>query len=318
MGVRGQGTFQPQSLVAALEPFATANAATAATADYYRFYQLDFRSTLPGLVQSIGWVTSGPHRLAVQLFVPPDAVGSAVVCHGYYDHVGLYGHLLHFLLGRRLTVLAFDQPGHGLSSGASASIESFDEYVGALVDTLDAAAGRLPQPRVILGQSMGGSIAMEYLVQHGTKAFAEVVLLAPLIRPAAWSVNRLFYQIARRFISERPRTLMRNAGNPEFLNLMARDPLAPTTLPLQWVAAMIAWMERFESYPQLPFQPKVVQGHADATVSWRHNLKVLNSKCSPEVLEIPAARHHLVNESTKIRDEMFTWLGDRLPGNTLG
>lgn len=313
---RGQGKFQPQLLVETLASFTSGKQAPLATADYYDFYQLDFRQAIPELVHSIGWVTSGPHRLAVQSFVPPYPLGSAIVCHGYYDHVGLFGHLLRFLLGRRLAVLAFDQPGHGLSSGPRASIDSFDEYVRALADTLDAAGSDLPKPWVILGQSMGGSIAMEYLVQRGAGAFTEVVLLAPLIRPAAWPINRVFYELAKRFISERPRTIMRNAENPEFLELMARDPLAPMTLPLQWVTAMIAWMERFESYPQLPFQPKVVQGHADKTVSWRYNLRMLNDKCSPEVLEIPAARHHLVNESSQIRCEMFAWLSERLPGAT--
>ena len=94
--------------------------------------------------------------------------------------------------------------------------------------------------------------------------------------------------------------------------LMRTDPLAPTTLPVQWVTAMVNWMNRFERYPALPFSPLVVQGHADRTVDWKHGLGVLRRLSDPEILEIPAARHHLVNESEAVRRQIFDWLGPRL------
>ena len=180
------------------------------------------------------------------------------------------------------------------------------------VVTVAVAEARLPQPWHIIGQSMGGAVVMEYLVKHTAEDFAKVVLLAPLIRPAAWSINRIIYGLARRFVTERPRTITRNAENPEFLYLMAHDPLAPQTLPMQWIAAMVAWLAQFEAYPTLPFEPLVVQGNADRTVGWRYNLKFLASKCRIDLLEIPLARHHLVNESPGIRAEMFAWLAERL------
>ncbi len=313
--MRGKSAFKPATLIRALQPYdPTAVCAASAIADYYDFYELDFRAEIPGLTHLLGWITTGSHRLAVQSFIPPAAHGTAVVCHGYYDHVGLYGHLLRFLLAEGLAVVTFDLPGHGLSSGARANIDSFSEYVSALdnVVTVAVAAARLPQPWHIIGQSMGGAIVMEYLVQHTADDFAKVVLLAPLIRPAAWSINRIIYGLARRFVTERPRTITRNAENAEFLDLMACDPLAPQTLPMQWIAAMVAWMAQFEAYPVLPFAPLVVQGHADRTVGWRHNLKILASKCTFDLLEIPLARHHLVNESPEIRAEMFAWLAERL------
>lgn len=310
--MRGKSAFEPARLIEALGPYNPASSCEAAAIRaYYDFYELDFRAQFPGLRHSLGWVTSGSHRLAVQSFIAPGARGTAVVCHGYYDHVGLYGHLLRFLLAEDLAVLTFDQPGHGLSSGARASIDSFAEYVNALDDVLTAAAA-LPRPWHLIGQSMGAAVVMEYLVQHTADDFAKVVLLAPLIRPAAWVVNRIVHKLARRFVTERPRTLTRNAENPEFLDLMAQDPLAPQTLPMRWIDAMAAWLAQFEAYPVLPFEPLVVQGHADRTVGWRYNLKLLASKCSLDLLEMPAARHHLVNESPQIRREMFAWLAPRL------
>ena len=310
--MRGQSEFDPEALGRQLSGFLPGRKLPASVRDYYAFYDLDLAADFAGLVHSMGYLDSGVHRLAVQLFSLPNPVGSVVVCHGYYDHVGLYGHLLRYLLGAGFSVVTFDQPGHGLSSGARATIGSFDEYVDALVTVLEAVDPHLPRPRHIVGQSMGGSVVMEYLLREDAGAFAEVVLLAPLVRPSGWPLNRLFYEVARRVITERKRTITVNAGNPEFIELMRRDPLAPQTLPVQWVTAMVQWLERFEQQPQLPFEPKIVQGLADQTVAWRYNLKLLERKCAPEILRVPGARHHLVNESPQIRAAVFEWIGGHL------
>ncbi|MEZ5553668.1 MAG: alpha/beta hydrolase [Pseudomonadales bacterium] len=309
---RGAVSFEPETLAAGLSSFAPAAAITGdPAAGYRRYYHLDFLSNGQPVRHHIGVVRSGAHRIVAQLFSQTAARGTVVVCHGYYDHVGLYGHLIGFLLDAGYDVLTFDQPGHGLSSGPRATIGSFDEYVAALADTLAAAGDRLVRPWHIVGQSMGGAVTMEYLVQHGTRDFGRVALLAPLIRPANWGRSRIVYEIARRTITERPRVLTPNAENPEFLELLAVDPLSPRTLPVAWVTAMVAWMTRFERYGELPFRPLVVQGHADQTVGWKRNLRTLRRMTEPEVLEIPAARHHLVNESEDIRRQMFEWLAPR-------
>lgn len=313
--MRGSGNFDPEALTKVLTPLPPEDVAGArydALNDYYGFYNLDFSKIVPGLLHTVGWLASGEHRIVVQRFAHPDPVGTAVVCHGYYDHVGLYGYLIEFLLKRRLTVVTFDQPGHGLSSGPRATIGSFDEYVQVLTDVLTHSEPLLPKPWYIIGQSMGGAVAMEYLAGQKDHGFKEVVLLAPLIRPANWNMARIAYMLARYTIKERPRTITENAENAEFLELMRRDPLAPMTLPVQWVTAMVSWMKRFEAHPELPFEPLVVQGHADQTVDWRHNMAVLHAKTRPTVLEIPTARHHLVNESDLIRQQIFDWLAPRL------
>jgi len=314
---RGRGSFDPEALTRALTalPEAEGRMAPPALADYFGFYNLDFSATIPGVEHTMGWLESGSHQVVVQRFEHPEPRGTAIVCHGYYDHVGLYGYLIEFLLEQSLTVVTFDQPGHGLSSGERANISSFDEYVQVLSDVIVHYQASLPGPWYIIGQSMGGAIAMEYLAQQKDHGFKEVVLLAPLIRPANWQVARWAYYLAKYTIKERPRNITDNAENAEFLELQRRDPLAPMVLPVQWVTAMAQWFKNFEARGELPFEPLVVQGHADETVDWQHNMGVLTSLTRPTYLEIPEARHHLVNESELIRQQIFDWLQPRLRGD---
>ena len=324
--MRGQGSFDQQRLIAALRPFDTGMGGMAGDWDAYReFYQLEWeiervlervpdrvldRSRAREVLHSVGSLVVDEHRVVVQQFAPTEPSGTAVVCHGYYDHVGLYGHLIGYLLSKGLVVIAFDQPGHGLSSGPRASIDDFGRYVRTLRAVLGAATS-LPKPWHIVGQSMGASVVLEYLATAEDSPFVEAVLFAPLVRPALWSVNRWLYHAMRNVVTERPRRFTRNAENPEFLELLRRDPLQAQALPVAWVTAMVEWMIRFEQHGVLPINPKIIQGHADQTVGWRYNLKLIREKCDPEVLEIPAARHHLVNESADIRSEMWSWLDER-------
>ena len=300
---RAQAEFASDALLSDLAAATPGELSSDVFSDYLAFYQLP--GQLSGEVTHKAYLLAHEtERLVVQHFVPCQPVGVVMVCHGYYDHVGLYGHLIEALLQRRLTVVSFDQPGHGLSTGPRADIGSFDEYV-AVVTNVFAHARQTLQPSERpgdssgngwhwLGQSMGGAIVMEYLHQTPGLTPGEVILLAPLVRPYAWWLNRWVFAVAKRTITERPRVIAPNADNPEFYNLQLKDPLAPHVLPVRWVQAMVNWFTRFEGYGASTLAPKIVQGYADRTVSWRHSYKTL-SKRYPAALWhlVPNGQHHV-------------------------
>ncbi len=312
MSTDQQVPFDPHLLRGALKPLVPGRPTilTPEQDRYLRHYGIHFSESNPALEHWFGRVDSPAHQLAAHVWRPRDAVGTSIVLHGYYDHVGLYGHLIGHLLDRRQTVLAFDLPGHGLSSGAAATIDTFDRYVAAFDVCVRALGAHLPKPWSLFGQSTGGGIAMEWLLANqltrATSPFSDVILLAPLVRPANWRFNQIAYQVARRLFTERPRGLTDNADNPEFLAfLRERDPLQAKTLPVQWVTAMVAWMRRFESYRPTDIAPLVIQGQADKTVDWRYNMRAIERLFEPQIVYLPQARHHLVNESPALREQLF-------------
>ena len=289
--MRGEGAFSP---------------ASGFGEDYRRFYDLD-------LGQQCFDVHWGSERLVAQRFAPAGAPkGTAAVVHGYYDHVGLYGHLIRYLLGRGFAVLAYDQPGHGLSTGARATIASFDLYVDALQAVLAATEEPLPRPLCAVGQSMGGAVLMERLMRPAAPAFDKTVLLAPLVRPKGWRLARLALPLARPFVTRLPREAPSNSTDTTFLAFLREDPLQTWSLPVQWATALARWIRRFEAHPPTNQRVIVVQGGRDGTVDARHNLAVLRRLFEVELLELPAARHHLVNESAATQRPMLAFLDARL------
>lgn len=311
--------FDPLKLRQAVKPLVP-DAPVVLTAEedaYLRHYNIHFAEEFPDLGHSFGHVSTEHHDVFTHLWRPRDAAGTAVVIHGYFDHVGLYGHLIRYLLERDLAVLAFDLPGHGLSSGAAATIDTFDHYVAAFDACLSALGSHLQKPWHLFGQSTGGAIAMEWMLanryEKHSSPFEHVILLAPLVRPYLWPVNRILYEVARLFITERQRTFAVNAENPEFLRFLRdHDPLQARVLPVQWVTAMKAWKDRFERYGATDLEPLVIQGHADRTVDWRYNMAIIERLFEPEIFFIPEARHHMVNESPEIRRQIFAKIDERL------
>ena len=309
---RGQSTFNDANLLVALACYPVdhgrySQADGLALEEYYAFYGLNFADA----EATMGIVGVAGERIAVQTFRPANSHNGrwALVSHGYYDHAGLYGHLIQQLLRRGVGVLIFDHLGHGLSTGQPATIDRFQSYVDvlacihALADDIIGCA-----PNHWIGQSMGGALLMEYEQQRQLCPRGEFILLAPLVRPYGWPLLRWYFALIKRWITARPRD-MRSNMQPQFNEFLAKDPFQADTLPVAWVQAMVDWFTQFEAYPGSKVKAKIVQGYADKTVSYRHDLPVLSRRYQgASMLTIPNARHHLVNEVDAVQQQIWAWL----------
>ncbi|MFU8802269.1 MAG: alpha/beta fold hydrolase, partial [Bradymonadaceae bacterium] len=91
-------------------------------------------------------------RLAARAFGPDD--GQPILAlHGWLDNAATFDKLIP-LLGDGLRIVSLDLPGHGLSSGARASIDDFDDYGGCLraLQRHLEEAGLAPRPWIGVGQ----------------------------------------------------------------------------------------------------------------------------------------------------------------------
>lgn len=303
--------FHPDLLRTSLDALAVRQPLSAQALDYQRFYGLDLT------VHSwLGGFSVAGFDLVGQVWLPQEPVATLFLLHGYYDHMGLYRHVIAWALQQGFAVIGCDLPGHGLSSGERASIADFAIYQQVL-DALFEQARRLdlPRPWHLCGQSTGGAIVVDHLLHCGEQSPADgqVILLAPLVRPRAWHWSKLSYRVLRHFVDGIERRFSANTNDPAFLAFLEADPLQPRRLPTAWVGALMAWIKRIEAAPHSRRRPLIVQGEADGTVDWPYNLRVLKEKfAEPQILLLPEARHHLANELPDIRRRYFTFLDQRL------
>lgn len=284
--------------------------------DYCRFYGLDLWVEHPEVEYHLGCLDAGGHRVAAHYYRLPEARGTVFILHGYFDHVGLYSQLIERCLGAGFDVLAYDQPGHGLSSGTPAAIGSFTEYQQVLADVLERVRGEVRGAWYAVGQSTGGGILIDYFLTHGhdraTSDFRRVVLLAPLVRPTGWLGARVLHTFAKPFIRRWRRLFSENSGSTRFLRfLREHDPLQARAVHVDWVTALRQWVPHIESARPVDFPVTVIQGEKDLTVDWQHNLRIIRNKfAGVEEMRIPDGRHHLVNEAQDLQTTVFNTIID--------
>jgi alpha-beta hydrolase superfamily lysophospholipase len=309
-------TFDPDRLRASLQPLSEKLALSEDGQAYQRFYRMAGLGKEGRVSSRLGRFEVGGYEIVTQLWTPEQPIATMVLVHGFYDHMGLYRHVIEWALELGYAVISCDLPGHGLSSGARASITDFAEYQ-LVLDRLfvEAKALDLPQPWHLCGQSTGGAIVIDHLLNHGdqTPIQGQSILLAPLVRPRGWTWSKVSYYLLRAFVKGIDRRFSENTNVPTFMPFLMADPLQPRRLPTAWVGALAKWIERIESAPRSPRSPLIVQGESDMTVDWNHNLAVLKDKFDhPQIFMLHEARHHLANELPELRMQFFRFLTQRM------
>ncbi len=292
-----------------------------AVADYVRFYGIDLENVVPGVRHYTGWFEAYGYRIAAHVFMPPAARGTVFFLHGYLDHSGLYRHLMRDCLERGFAVFIHDQPGHGLSSGDRADIPDFAHYQHVLNDVLERFGPDLPRPFHAVGLSMGGAIVMDHVLSAGAQgrapAFASVLLLAPLLRPAQWRQIRFGWWLLRHLRPAVPRVFRVNSSDEDYLRFVREaDPLQARLVPMRWIGALRRWVSYMERLPACTTPALLVQGDRDETVEWPYNNAYVR-RHFPLLADtlIPGASHQLPNERDDLRAPVHAALAHMLAGS---
>jgi alpha-beta hydrolase superfamily lysophospholipase len=285
-------------------------------ANYLNFYHIDFREDH---FHRFGRVILPPYTIAVHYWLPDKipaipAKGMVILLHGYFDHMGLFEHLTRYLLAQGYGVVGFDLPGHGLSSGERASIESFDHYVTVFEALLKRVKNGFACPVSAIGQSTGGAILLKHLAdnhsQNNPVVLDKVTLLAPLVEPAMWWFNKWVYLLTRNRLRGIKRKFRNNSQDKTFLEFIKKDPLQAHLLPMAWLGAMKRWVTECRKMKPCPHPVTILQGKADSTLAWRFNIKLLGKKFpNGTITLLDDVQHHMVNEAPPLREKIFSLMG---------
>lgn len=94
----------------------------------------------------------------------------ALIVHGLGEHSGRYQHVAEALAARNIASFAPDHPGHGLTPGHRCFINKFADFYSALDALRQQIEADYPGvPCFIIGHSMGGLIAGNYLLENQSR-----------------------------------------------------------------------------------------------------------------------------------------------------
>jgi alpha-beta hydrolase superfamily lysophospholipase len=264
----------------------------------------------PELNFYLGTLEVNQQSIFAAAWEPPASKGTAIIVHGYLDHLGLFSPLIKHLLNQDLTVVCFDLPGLGLSDGERASIDDFADYTLVLDHIVKLCQQRFIGPLHSLGQSTGGAILLKHLLdadKNTAYPFASLNLLAPLLHPKGWWLNRHLLPIVAPFRKALKRRFGESSHDKDFLNfLREKDFFQPKVMPLPWFGAAEKWAKEFEGCEGSDYPVNIIQGTSDQTLDWKYNLEVFADKLPHMRLQIiEDAYHHMANEEPSLRKQIF-------------
>jgi lysophospholipase len=257
-----------------------------------------------------GSFDSAGFTLAAHLYEPAQYTATVVLLHGYLNHTGQFRHLIRFLLENGFAVAAFDLPGHGLSTGKTAAIDSFDQYITAMQDFMQIVKDRLNGPFYTVGFSTGAAILVEMLLENIADDFERVILAAPLIHWTAYEQSKATYKIYNAFTDKVARYHRKNSSDKDFLAFnKKKDYLHAKELSLKWIKALFDWNDKIEPMDACDREVLVIQGDTDGTVDWKYNLKLMSKKFPNAKVEmIPGANHELFNEAMEYKQQALNFI----------
>ena len=209
--------------------------------------------------------------------------GLVAIVHGLGEHSGRYAALASDLVGARFTVVALDLPGHGESLGTRGDIPSWtqvrDAFIPAMFSTIAGLPTQPPDlPRVLLGHSMGGLLALDYALHH-SKTILGVVASGPALKnamPPAWKMALANVAKVTMPSAGFPHGLPDNAMSrvPEVLSLRKSDPLMHDKISPRLYAAMTEAQQRvMREARRLAVPALVMHGAADTVTDPKGSLE---------------------------------------------
>ncbi len=268
----------------------------------------------------------GGLRLYWQAWLPePDLRAVIIIAHGYAEHGGRYGNLVEELVPRGFALYALDHRGHGRSEGPRGHVGRFAEFVADLhAFRVRVEEEQRDVPLFLLGHSMGGLIAVRYLLSHGS-GLTGAILSSPALgihnqppralqwlgRLLSWIAPRTSFQgnVAPEHLSRDPAVGRAYAGDP----LVHRRATARFFTEFKW-----AMRNAHERAAEIRVPILVLQAGDDRLVDARATQAFADKldAATKEVHVYPAFFHEIFNETE--RQQVFTdlerWLEARLGG----
>lgn len=128
------------------------------------------------------WQTADGLTLFARQWKPEtEKKGAICLVYGLGEHSGRYQHWAERLAGAGFSTFSFDLRGHGRSEGQRGDSPSIDHLADEIGIMLDHARAEFPGlPCFLYGHSMGGMLALFYLIQRRPR-LSGAIITSPLL-----------------------------------------------------------------------------------------------------------------------------------------
>lgn len=274
--------------------------------------------------ESADFVASDGAHLPLRIWEAAEAHAVIVGLHGFNDYSNAFDMPGRWFAERGITVYAFDQrgfgraPGRGLWAGEARMADDLD----AVVALVRAAHPGLPV--YLLGESMGGGVAMRAFAASQVPEVDGVILAAPAVW--GWRSMNSFYEVALWMSAH---TLpgatvtgrgldIRPSDNIEMLRALGRDPLVIKETQIGTIYGLVNLMDEADaSAGRIGVPVLLLYGAHDQIVPAPPVAEVLAAMRRDEVDVVaacyPNGYHMLLRDLQRevVWKDIASWIGNR-------
>lgn len=250
----------------------------------------------------------------------PKAVVGLV--HGMGEHSGRYRHVAERLVDAGYVVFAYDQRGHGRTTGKRGHSPSYEALLEGVDRLLAEAKKEYPElPFILFGHSMGGNVALNYVLRRNPQIFAAIASgpwLKLAFNPPALelALAKMIRNIYPTFTTKRPMKGDHLTTDPEMMRIYKEDPLGHGDITAGFFFSMYeAGLWAIEHANELHVPLLLMHGDNDQVTSIAASREFAErARDLVTFREWRGFKHELHNESKReeVFNYMIDWLDSRL------
>jgi len=266
------------------------------------------RQTATPVLARAHFATADGAILPVHTWWPEDGKPKAIIValHGFNDYAKAFSEPGHYLKARGIGVIAYDQRGFGLSPGRGlwAGTETYTADLAAMIQQIHRRHPGIPVH--VLGESMGGAVAMAAMAESAPPDVASLILSAP----AVWSRTLMpWYQraILALAASTLPDLEVTGSGlkiqasdNIEMLRGLGRDPWVIKETRVDAIAGLTDLMDTAQARAgEIRLPVLVLYGERDSIIPKPPIdaiIKKLSTTRCPHLITYPKGYHLLLRD----------------------
>ncbi len=224
-----------------------------------------------------------------------------LMVHGIAEHSGRYDRTGRLFAEAGIDVHSFDLRGHGRSGGREVYVERWRDYLTDVASRL-VAVRKPGLPLVLLGHSMGSTIALSYVRSDLATGEGRPDLLVLSALTVNATIPPLLRAVAPILSRVAPRHVVANPIAPEELSRDSAigqsylaDPLVRPRSTTRLGAELLGAMASLRRDPSVPIPALVLHGGEDRLVPTESS-ELVEGQPGVERHVIPGLRHEIFNE----------------------
>ena len=234
------------------------------------------------------------NKIFVRSWLPKQKAKKCIlIIHGLGEHSGRYEDFGLRLIKKKIGIYSFDLPGHGNSDGKKGHIKKFSEFINATEQALiHIRRNNLECPIVLFGHSLGGLIALNFLIDRESKEVESAIISSPWIKLAI-EVPKYLLNIQRVFKNILPSLTLNNRINPldlskdqKIINEYINDKNVHDRISLKLYSEVMDSIELVkEKSDKIKIETLIYHGKNDRLISYRGS-KEINRKINNSEINI--------------------------------